>query len=158
MNQVDATRELGGFERLVTQHYTAVAAVAFAATRDLALSEDIAQDTFIAAWTGRQGLRDLSRVRPWLCAIARNRSKRVLHRRRREVRFDDDAFDAVEASPSALDAALDREAERALKRSLVAIPIRYREPLVLFYWEEQSIAQVASALEITEPEIGRAHV
>ncbi len=130
----------------MARHYAAVSAVAFATTRDLSLSEDVAQDTFIAAWTGRGSIRDLVRVRPWPCGIARNLSRNAL-RRRREVAFE---LDAPDGSVSALDTAIDHDTVRELHASLAEIPARYREPLVLFSWEDQSLAQVASALAISE--------
>ena len=77
--------ELTDFGRLVELHYRAVVAVAYANTRDVGLAEDIAQDTFVAAWASRDKLRAVSRVRPWLCSIARSRSRNALRSRRREV-------------------------------------------------------------------------
>ena len=49
-----------------------VCAVAYAATHDRALAEDVAQETFLAAWRDVASLRDPAAVRPWLCRIARN--------------------------------------------------------------------------------------
>src|SRR5512139_980310 len=77
--------DVRAFGRLVERHHGAVTAVAFAITRDLALSEDIAQDTFVIAWTRLGELRDAARVRAWLCNIARNKSKNELRGRKREV-------------------------------------------------------------------------
>ena len=54
--------DVRAFGRLVERHHGAVAAVAFAITRDLALSEDIAQDAFVVAWTHLRELRDSSYV------------------------------------------------------------------------------------------------
>ncbi|MBA3461827.1 MAG: sigma-70 family RNA polymerase sigma factor [Deltaproteobacteria bacterium] len=137
--------ELG---RLVEQHYGAVVAVAYATTRDLALSEDIAQETFIAAWGSRDRLRDPSRVRPWLCGIARNQGRNALRARRREV--GGDVIEAVDAVPNVIEGAVEREAQAELHAALAEVPEEHREVLVLFYWEQQSIAQVAATLGITE--------
>ncbi len=141
-----AKGDVRAFGRLVERHHGAVAAVAFAITRDLALSEDIAQDTFVVAWTHLRELRDLRRVRAWLCGIARNLSKTELRDRRREV-TDIEAIQTMTADAHALIEAA--EAQRALRVSLDELPATYREPLVLFYWQDQSIEHVASALEIT---------
>ena len=46
-----ARGDVRAFGTLVERHHGAVVAVAFAITRDLALSEDIAQETFVVAWT-----------------------------------------------------------------------------------------------------------
>ena len=62
----------------------------------------------------------------------------------------EDAHDlpAREALPS--DQAISREEEAILWRSLERIPEIYREPLILFYREHQSIESVAAALELSE--------
>jgi RNA polymerase sigma factor (sigma-70 family) len=138
--------DVRAFGRLVERHHGAVTAVAFAITRDLALSEDIAQDTFVIAWTRLGELRDAARVRAWLCNIARNKSKNELRGRKREVAVP---ADAIDTKPSLVDAAVAREAEAQLRSVLADLPASYREPLVLFYWHEQSIESVASALDIT---------
>lgn len=138
---------LADFGRLVETHYRAVVAVAYATTRDVGLAEDIAQDTFLAAWDARAKLRDAAKVRPWLCSIARNKSRNALRGRKREVAEEHDMADP---EPSVVDGAVAREATAELHAALAEVPLTYREPLVLFYWEQQSISQVASALAITE--------
>ena len=60
------------FAELVGRHQSAVAAVAYSACGDLTLSEDIAQEAFWAAWRERTALLDPTRLRAWLCGIARN--------------------------------------------------------------------------------------
>ena len=54
------------FEELVRWHQSVVSAVAYNGCGDLTQSEDIAQETFWAAW------RDPTRLRAWLCGVARN--------------------------------------------------------------------------------------
>ena len=62
----------------------------------------------------------------------------------------EDAHDspAIEALPS--EQAISREEEAILWRSLEKIPELYREPLILYYREHQSIEHVAVALDLTE--------
>ena len=55
---------------------------------------------------------------------------------------------AIDADPEAQ--AVSREEETLLWRALELMPDTYREPLVLFYREEQSVAEVATQLELSE--------
>src|SRR5262249_22818042 len=55
---------------------------------------------------------------------------------------------ALEALPS--DHAVQREEETILWRSLERIPEIYREPLILFYREHQSVESVALSLDLSE--------
>jgi zinc protease len=54
----------------------------------------------------------------------------------------------VEGDPAAQ--TITREEETLLWRTLAGMPENYREPLVLFYREEKSVAEVALKLDLTE--------
>ena len=60
------------FETLIRRHRGAVAAVVYAACGDLATSEDVAQETFWAAWRQRESPTPPAHLRAWLCGVARN--------------------------------------------------------------------------------------
>jgi DNA-directed RNA polymerase specialized sigma24 family protein len=60
------------FAQIVARYQSLVCSLAYSATGSLSLSEDIAQETFIAAWKGLRTLREPEKLRPWLCGIARN--------------------------------------------------------------------------------------
>jgi RNA polymerase sigma factor (sigma-70 family) len=117
-------------------------------------SEEIAQETFIVAWTRLGQMQQPERVRGWLCGIARMVSRRALHKQRRHARRSADYrsggnAELASAEPSPLDQMIGEEDERWLWRALERIPEVYRLPLVLFYCEEQSIEDVARALDVT---------
>jgi hypothetical protein len=60
------------------------------------------------------------------------------------------AEDLPAKEPSPAQQAISREEESALWRAIEQMPIAYREPLVLFYREHQSIQSVAEALGLSE--------
>ena len=99
-------------------------------------------------------MREPAKLRAWLCGIARHRIQKNFERDGREPAHNaaplEDAHDspAVEALPS--EQAISREEEAILWRSLEKIPELYREPLILYYREHQSIEHVAVALDLTE--------
>lgn len=133
------------FADLVRRHQSAVCAVAYGVTGDRALSEDIAQDTFVAAWRGLSTLREPSRIAPWLRGIARN----LAHKARRK-RATVEELDELDAGDDLARDAVARDEARGVWVAMRALPARYREVLVLYYWEDQSARQVAASLGITE--------
>src|SRR5262245_45095417 len=147
------TGSVPAFEEVVRRHQSAVCAVAYSGCGDLALSEDIAQETFWAAWRERSALADPARLRAWLCGIARNLASNA---RRRAARPADSAgpLDEVRELPAGLpapeEAAVAREEEALVWQALESVPESYREPLVLYYREGRSVAEVASTLELSE--------
>lgn len=138
--------DTAAFGQIVARYQRAVVAVAYAAVRDRVLAEDIAQDAFVTAWTRLAGLRDVERLPAWLCGIARN----VARARRRTLRREEPGDVEIAGDATPYDALDDRETEVAVAAALARVPETYREPLVLFYCEQQSAGEVARALGVSD--------
>jgi len=142
------------FGQIVARYQSLVCSLAYSATGSLGQSEDLAQETFIAAWKHLRQLREPAKLRVWLCGIARNRINNSFRREGRETSRTAEPLDTVHELPSPEplppDHAISREEESILWRSLERIPETYREPLVLFYCEHQSIGSVAEQLDLSE--------
>ena len=152
------TASLGGdrdaFGQIVARYQALICSLAYSATGSVRQSEDLAQETFINAWQNLAQLRETSKLRGWLCGIVRHRISRAFERNGREPSHSAESLEvahelaAPEPAPS--DEAISREEQAILWRSLEQIPEIYREPLILFYRENQSIERVAAALELSE--------
>jgi RNA polymerase sigma factor (sigma-70 family) len=142
------------FGRIVARHQALVCSLAYSATGSLTQSEDLARETFIAAWKHLAQLREPEKLRSWLCGIARNLIHNSLRAQGREPSHRAEALEdiAEPRSPEPLpgERAISREEAEILWRALERIPETYREPLVLFYREHQSVEAVAQELELTE--------
>jgi RNA polymerase sigma factor (sigma-70 family) len=146
---VEASRrgEHEAFGQLVARYQDLVCAVSYSSTGDDVLSEDVAQETFIAAWRQLAGLREPRRLRPWLCGIARNLARKARKARRRDELVENDE-PMAEGNP--FDDAARGEVERLVRDALHRVPETYREVLVLYYRESQSIRDIAEALDTSE--------
>jgi RNA polymerase sigma factor (sigma-70 family) len=139
--------EHDAFAALIERYQGVVSAVSYSRTGDRALSEDVAQDTFIAAWRQLGQLREPSRLRSWLCGIARNLARKARRRTAREAPLDQPL---VFEGANPFDAAAEAEAERVVRDALMRVPDTYRDVLVLYYRDQRSVRDVAVALGITE--------
>ena len=142
------------FGRIVERYQTLIASLTYCATGNVSQSEDLAQQTFFNAWKQLAELREPAKLRPWLCSISRSL---IANEFRRQGREPDHAAESLEAldewvSPEPLpsDQIISDEEKAILWRSLERIPEIYREPLVLFYREQQSIEAVAQDLGLSE--------
>lgn len=142
------------FSKIVSRYQSLICSLAYSATGSLSQSEDLAQETFIAAWKHLRHLRERHKLKAWLCGIARNRINNCLRREGREPLREAEPLETLHeasaAEPLPHDHAISKEEETILWRSLERLPQTYREPLVLFYREHQSIENVAAALDLTE--------
>ncbi len=146
---IDACRggDRSAFAQIIERHHRAVYAVAFSTVRDRAIADDVTQDAFVAGWRRLDELRDQRRLPAWLCGIARNLARDACKRRRRE-RGDHGVGEPIDvATPYA--ALSEAETERLLETALGQVPDVYREPLVLYYYEDRSVEDVARALGLS---------
>lgn len=138
--------EHAAFGTLVERYQRMVSAVSYSRTRDQALSEDVAQETFLAAWRQLDQLREPGRLSSWLCGIARNLARKARRRTDREVPGEPEML----ATDNPFDAVCEAQAERVVGEALARVPETYRDVLVLYYREQQSVRQVSAALGISE--------
>jgi RNA polymerase sigma factor (sigma-70 family) len=142
------------FGQIIARYQSLVCSLAYSATGSLSQSEDLAQETFVAAWQQLAGLREPQKLRAWLCGIARNLIGKTLRRQGQEPSHAAEPLAAADESPASgplpSEHLISREEEAILWRSIERIPETYREPLVLFYREHQSIEAVAQNLELSE--------
>ena len=152
--QWSLTGDRNAFRQIVERYQSLVCSITYNATGSLTLSEDLAQETFVAAWKQLSELREPAHLRAWLCGITRFLVGKELRRQGREPVHAAETLEAIhdppspEPSPSAQ--AVTREEEAILWRALERIPDAYRQPLILFYREQQSVERVANQLELTE--------
>jgi RNA polymerase sigma factor (sigma-70 family) len=139
------------FAEIVARYQALISSLTYSATGSLARSEDLAQEVFVAAWKDLGQLREPEKLRPWLCGIARRLAASARRHEGREpacaARELEDDLHSAAAGPA--EQAISREEESILWRSLEQIPETYREPLILFYREEQSVDRVAAALDLS---------
>ncbi len=149
---------LGGnrdaFRQIVERYQTLIASLAYCATGNMNQSEDLAQETFVTAWQQLAELGEPAKLRPWLCGIARCLIGKEFRRQGREPVHAAESLEAVDewaaTEPLPPDQVISAEEKAILWRSLERVPETYREPLVLFYREHQSIEAVARDLGLSE--------
>jgi RNA polymerase sigma-70 factor (ECF subfamily) len=142
-----------GFRWLVERDGDLVRRTACLLVRDRDTAEDLAQEAFLAAWQGIGGLRTPTGFRPWAMRILLNKigSHR---RRRRHLTLPFDALPAetepADARPGPPEEAFRREQARELAAAMRALREEWRQPLVLRYYAELSVAEIAGVLELPE--------
>jgi len=159
LNDAELVAEsLGGnreaFRQIVERYQTLISSMAYCATGNVSQSEDLAQETFVTAWKQLTELREPAKLRPWLCSVTRFLISKEFRRQGREPAYAAESLEAVDewVSPEPLppDHVISDEEKAILWRSLERIPESYRQPLVLYYREHQSIEAVAQSLDLSE--------
>ncbi len=147
--------DLRAYERVVERFKGTVSAVAFARIGDFAVSEDIAQETFLVAWQSRRQLRDPSRLLGWLCGISRNLALEALRDRKRRSATSLDADNIILTDPGVgpMEKIVSEEEQNLVWMALEQLDETYRDVLVLYYRQSHSVTEVAHALDLSEPTV-----
>lgn len=150
--QMSLAGDREAFGQIVERHQSLICALAYSACGDLARAEDLSQETFLAAWRKLGELREPAKLRSWLCGIVRNLAANAARRDFRRGAPESLEVVAEPLSPEDDPAAqaVTQEEAALLWRALAGLPESYREPMVLFYREQQSVNEVAKGLDLSE--------
>jgi RNA polymerase sigma-70 factor (ECF subfamily) len=146
------------FGQLVERHRRTVYRAAYAALGSPNDADDVAQETFVAAYQKLRGFRAEASFKTWLLAIA---WRKALDRRRSvgrwlqmtitHDRIHDEMPDVIERLPSSdlsqEDGLASDDLRRTLKRLIRTLPRKLRDPLLLAGSGEYSYEQIGGMLE-----------
>ena len=112
-------------------------------------AEEMAQEAFLRAWRGLAGWRRESSFSTWLFALAANVFRSELQRFPAvNVPLEDVAEPAGPATQH--DGLTEKQSHEAVRRAVLALPQRYREPVVLYYFHEMDVAAASRTMGLPE--------
>lgn len=119
--------------------------------------KDAVQEIFLKAYINIQSFDTSRRFSPWIYRIAHNECVNIGYSLKRLpfFTFDLDVLLPHRASPDRVETALERKEIAALvEESLKELPVKYREPLSLYYLEEMSYQEISDILHIPVSTVG----
>jgi RNA polymerase sigma-70 factor (ECF subfamily) len=141
--------EVEAFEGIVRRWQGPLVNMAWRYCRDRGRAEELAQEAFIRAWRNLRSWRRESSFSTWLFALAANVFRTEL-KRFPTINLPLDAAPEP-AAPATQHRELAAQANAdAVRRAVLALPPRYREPVVLFYFHEMDIAAAARTMRMPE--------
>jgi RNA polymerase sigma-70 factor (ECF subfamily) len=141
--------DLSDLAVLVQRHHSPLLGFLYRFTGgDRLLAEDLTQETFLRALRSIQQYRPTQRFKPWLYAIAVNVARD--HFKRADTRYavalTDEEFTSL-ADPIELDDSIADDSQR-VAAAIRALPVHQREALILRYYQDLSLAEIAETLAI----------
>ena len=154
-DRVDVERVLGGdiaaFENIVRRWQGPLVNLAYRFCRDRSRSEDMAQEAFLRAWRALATWRRDAAFSTWLFALATNLYRTELRRIPVGMVSLDDAragqLRDVRNEGGGLEA---DDRDRTVQRAVLALPAKYREALILFYFHDMNVRDAALSLGLPE--------
>ncbi|BCB05126.1 sigma-70 family RNA polymerase sigma factor [Bacillus sp. KH172YL63] len=135
-------------ERIMNEYGERLTKLAYNYVKDWGLAEDIVQDVFVTCFRHYEKVGEIMSFKAWIYRLAINRAKDVLKSSafRRVVRNGSllSLFTSKDLLPE--NELLRRSEEEILSRSVLDLPVKYREVMILYYYEECSIEEIEGLL------------
>ena len=152
-DQADVERVLAGdisaFEGIVRRWQGPLINLAYRFCRDRGRAEEMAQEAFLRAYRALGQWRKDAVFSTWLFALATNLYRSELRRIPALTVSLDDIAEPPDARAS--DGGLeDQDRDLAVRRAVGALPAKYREALILFYFHDMDITTAARSLGLPE--------
>jgi RNA polymerase sigma-70 factor, ECF subfamily len=141
--------DVGAFGRIVERWQGPLINLAYRFCRDRGRAEDMAQEAFLRAYRALHQWRRDAAFSTWLFALATNLYRSELRRLPARTMPLENAGELRDAR--AVDGGLEAEdRDRAVRDLVHALPARYREAVILFYFHGMEVSAAARSLGLAE--------
>ncbi|WLR41638.1 sigma-70 family RNA polymerase sigma factor [Bacillus carboniphilus] len=136
-------------EWLMNEYGQSITRLAYTYTKQKQLAEDIAQEVFIKCYQNLDQFRQESSYKTWLYRITVNLCKdKVKSWSFRNLIFTDLFSTWTKTTESPETRLIDIEDNRYISEKVLGLPIKYREIVILFYYEEFSYSEISEMLDL----------
>ncbi len=111
------------------------------------------EESLIAAYQNLQGFDDNQKFSSWILRIAHNKTVDYIKKKKpklagdelEDVKDDKKLFEELE---------IERENKKELYKAIGKLELKYREVIVLYFFEEKSYEEISDILRITTNNVG----
>jgi RNA polymerase sigma-70 factor (ECF subfamily) len=137
------------FGRIVSRWQGPLVNLAYRFARDPGRAEDLAQEAFLRAYRTLRSWREDSAFSTWLFALAMNLFRSELRRiPPRTVSIED--VGELRDVRSGTEEADQSDRDRLVRAAVAALPAKYREAMIVFYFHRSDVVVTAKTLGIPE--------
>ncbi len=141
------------FRRLVSEYQRPLLHMCAMMLRDDAAAEDAVQETFVKAWRALPKFRGECSEKSWLMRIAMNTCRDMT--RTAWFRHTDRRITPEEMPLPASEETAGDDDKEELAQAIKKLPRKYRDVLLLYYYQDMNQAEVAQALNTSPSTISK---
>jgi RNA polymerase sigma-70 factor (ECF subfamily) len=135
------------FSLLVQRHQRRVFNIVFRMLQNYEETNEVTQETFLAAWQGLKTFRGDARFSTWLYRIAYNCSLKQLESRKRDWALQSAMEEEHNSSEEQISTKLEtQDRQRVVREHLLQLPTKYRAVLILRHLQDMSYEEMAEIL------------
>ena len=136
------------FKKLVTQYGNSILRMCYMYLKDYQLAEDVTQETFLQVWNKYETFENKSSEKTWITRIAINRCKNCMRAswfKRVSIEELPEIFEN-DSSEMILN-------KGTISLKIMKLPQKYREVILLYYYQELSVKEISAVLNQKETTI-----
>nr|WP_307992036.1 sigma-70 family RNA polymerase sigma factor [uncultured Niameybacter sp.] len=146
---MEAQEELVDIERIIEEYGDSLLRMCTLYLKDRQLAEDAVQETFIKVYEKYDTFNRTSQEKTWIMRIAINTCKNYM--RSSWFKRVITGFDLETTSKEKIDVGLEKkEQQEVLIKEIMSMGVKYKEVILLYYYQEMSIREIAQILHIKE--------
>ena len=142
-------RGVGTMQKYLQEYGEYIYHLAYLYVKDVHAAEEITQDVFYTYTKKQQQFRGEASLKTYLTRMAINRSHDELRKMKRRTILQT-VLPFIQAVQSTEKEVMKEQVSLTIKEALFTLPIRYREVIVLHYYEDYSIKEIAQLLQTNE--------
>lgn len=146
------TKDKESYAEIVLRYQNKLMRYSNSLVHDEQKSVDIVQDAFIKAFINLNSFNSKKKFSTWMYRIVHNEAINKILRYKKEVSLPDD-FDIASDEDMELNFSKE-EIKIRMSSCITKIPLIYREPLVLFFFEEKSYEEISDILRLPIGTVG----
>lgn len=136
------------FESLLDIYGSRILKLCFLILKDEALAEDAVQEVFEQVYKSIRKFRGKAALYTWIYRIAVNKCRDILKKRNEYISLDESAD--FESDIDLEGQVLERAGRERIRNAVFSLPHRYREIVILFYFEDLPIKDICMILNESE--------
>lgn len=139
-------------EQLMDQYGNRLTNLAFSYLKDWGRAQEVVQDVFVTCFHRAHQLDEIRSIEAWLYRITINRCKDVLKSSWfKRVLVGSPLFQFLRSKEyTPQEHMLQNSEDEALVQCVLALPLPYREVILLYYYEDLTVPEISALLDVNQ--------
>lgn len=118
--------------------------------------EDAVQEIFIKVYINIKSFNTSKKFSPWIYRIAHNHFINIIKKNKKEpyLFFDADIIFSFPGKENILEDIKNEEEKKEIEKYLKKLKAKYREPIILYYFEDKDYGEISDILRIPTSTVG----
>ena len=142
--------EDASFQEMIHEHNDYLLQLSYLYVKDWNAAEDIVQEVFIQYWMKSAQFRERSSLRTYLTRMTINRCKDYLKSWRYRTQIVTNVFTEIIRPKNQL---ILQDEQLIVAEAVLSLSIKFREVIILYYFKELTIVEIATLLHTSESTI-----